>query len=182
MKTEKLLETESLLKILLLCLFVAMVFSGRPLLPTSTPRIRQIAVLPATEKLEPLRRYTEMGSGLLPYNAREQLDRTPPSWDAPRPLKVGYSYREVSFLRLPFAAYTEYGIVTFVDTVGGYKICLLTPGQVEALNEAAGRDFSGIGLQPWRHVWGWLFVLGIAGLGFLHMRRLAGWREAHGII
>jgi hypothetical protein len=182
MKTEKLLETESLLKALLLLLFVAMVFSGRPLLPTSMPRIREIAVLPASAKLEPIRQYTEMGSGLLPYNAREQLDRLPPSSDAPRPLKVGYSYREVSFLRLPFAAYTEFGIVTFVDTVGGYKICLLSPEQVKMLNEAAGRDFSKIGLQAWRHVWGWFFLLGGGALGILHMRRMARWREIHGII
>jgi hypothetical protein len=182
MNPRDILRTERLLGALLIALFVALVFSGRPLFPTSMPKVREIATLPDSDKLQPVRAYAEYGAVQLPYNEREKMDRAPPSWDAPRPVRIGFSFRELSFVRLPFWAKSEFGMVAFVDTPGGYRMTPMGPQQVKLLGELTGRDWSGTSLEPWRFAWGWLFVLGFVAIGLLHLRRQAKWREENGII
>ena len=163
-------------------LVVVMIFSGRPSVPANIPRIEEVATLPDGPRMASVRAYTEYGSGVLPYNAMERARRAPADWDARQPLKLGYAYREVSFLKMPFWAYEEYGLVTFMDTPAGYKIAIMNPKQMELLQELTGKDWSGYRFPIWAHLWGWLFVIGFIAGPLLWLRERAKWREEQGII
>jgi hypothetical protein len=173
------MKSEILLSVTVVALAAALILSGRPFFPVNTPRIEEVATLPEGPKMAAVRRYTEYGSGILPYNARERAKRAPKGWDEKRPLKLGYAYREISFLRMPFFAYEEYGLVTFLDTPNGYQIAIMQPKQVELLEELTGRKWSDYRFPLERHLWGWLFVIAVVcGV----MWRLREQREAEGVV
>jgi hypothetical protein len=176
------MKAEHLFGFLVLALVAAVFLGGRPKLPANTPRIHAIERLPETPRLAPVRRYTEYGSGILPYNARERKDRERRRWNELQPLQLGYSYREISFFGLPIWAYPEYGLVTFVEVPSGYQIAILRSKQVELLGELLGRDVSGYSLPYWKHLWGWLFPLGFLAALFLLLREDARRREAEGVV
>jgi hypothetical protein len=176
------MKAENLLGALVVALVAAVFFSGRPFPPVNMPRIEEVATLPDGPQMEQVRRFTEYGSGILPYNAKERQRRASKDWSERRPVKLGYAYREVSFLRLPFWAYEEYGLVTFMDTPAGYQIAIMSPKQIELLQELTGKDWSRYRFPLWEHLWGWLFVLGFIGIPLLWLRERAKWREEQGII
>jgi len=176
------MKAEHLFGILVLALVAAVFLGGRPKLPANTPRIEAIERLPDTPRLAQVRRYTEYGSGILPYNAREKRDRERRRWDEPQPLQLGYSYREVSFFGLPIWAYEEFGLVTFIEVPSGFNLAILRPQQVELLRELTGKDYSSQGLSLWKHLWGWLFPLGFIGAALLLLREDAKRREAEGVV
>jgi hypothetical protein len=173
------MKSEILLGVTVVALAAALILSGRPFFPVNTPRIHEVATLPEGQKMEAVRRYTEFGSGLLPYNAREKEKRALKDWDEPTPLRLGYAYREISFLKLPFFAYEEYGLVTFLDTQTGYQIAIMQPKQLELLEELTGRKWSDYRFPIERHLWGWLFVFAIVGGLMWRMREQ---REAEGVV
>jgi hypothetical protein len=168
----------------LLALAFAVVFfiSDREWGLTSMPRVEAIDTLPDRPELAQVRFYTQMGSGLLPYTPRERSRRAPAETQRELPLKVGYAYRELSILRLPLWAQEEGGIVTYFEMPEGYHIALLNPDQLGLLERISGRSYSDYNFPLWRHMWGWLFGLGLIGWYLLHRRAEAKWREETGII
>lgn len=176
------MKAETLIGLVVLTVAVALVMSGRPFFPASTPRIHEIAQLPDGPAMADVREYTEYGSGLLPYNRWEQAERAPKDWEAPQPVKLGYAFREVSFVGLPLWSYKEYGIVTFMDTAAGYKIALMSDEQLALLERLTGRRHSNFVFPFWRYAWGWLIVLGILAAVLLHWREQRKWREREGYI
>ena len=175
--------SQNLFGILAIAMAGAMFVSKRPFLPQDRPRIETIAVLPDDAKMAEVRRYTEIGSGILPYTEREQAKRQMLGWPDHQPLKLGYSYREVSFLRMPFWAYQEYGLVTFIETPAGFQLALLSPAQVAMIEEWGGKSYSsGYSWRLARHLWGWLFLIGFVGTAILYLREHAKWRREQGII
>ena len=176
------MKAEHLFGILVLALVAAVFLGGRPKLPADTPRLEVVEQLPDTPKLAQVRRYTEYGSGILPYNARERRDREKRRWTERQPLQLGYSYREISFFGLPIWAYREYGLVTFVEVPSGFNIAILRPQQVELLRELTGKDFSNYRFALWKHLWGWLFPIGFIGALLLLLREDAKRREAEGVV
>lgn len=168
----------------LLALAFAIVFfvSDREWGLTSMPRVETIDVLPDRPELAQVRFYTEMGSGVLPYTSREGSRRAAADAQPRPPLKIGFAYREISILRLPFWAHEEGGIVTFFEMPNGYQVALINADQLRLLERISGRGYSGFSFPLWRHLWGWLFVLGLLGWYLLHRRAEARWREETGII
>jgi len=175
--------SQGMFGVLVVVMAAAMFLSDRAFLPHNMPRIETITTLPDSPKTKDVRWYTEIGSGILPYTARERTKRAAAPPLQRQPLKLGYSYREVSFLRMPFWAYEEYGLVTFLDTAAGYQLALLSPAQLKLIEEASGRHFSKDDPLRWlRHLWGWLFVAGFLAAAGLYLREHARWRQEQGII
>jgi hypothetical protein len=174
-------KAEGLIGVPVLALAASLLLSGRPMFPADTPRVDEIEVLPDGPKMAQVRRYTDYGSGILPYNRWEKQTQAhrPPA--ARPPLKLGWSYREISFLSLPLWAYSEHGLVTYLEEPSGYKIAILMPQQVQLLEDLTGKDYSGRSFAFWKHVWGWLIVLAFAAAFFLFLREEARKREEEGI-
>jgi hypothetical protein len=149
---------------------------------TSMPRVEAVDTLPDTPELAAVRHYTQIGSGLLPYLPRERARHAASLAQEGQRLKVGFSYREVSILRVPIWASEDNGLVTYFELPSWYQIALINADQVRLLERISGRSYSGYSFPRWKHMWGWLFLLGLIGWYLLHRRALARWREETGII
>lgn len=132
--------------------------SDRPFGLTDMMRIDEITTLADSERLEPVRRYTLIGAGIIPYMPSE----TAPSYVQRPQIKVGWVYREFSALRMPFFARAEFGPVTFVDLPHGRQFAMLGPAQIELLDELAGRPVAAdYGFAWYERLWGWLIVIAL---------------------
>ena len=137
---------------------VALYFSDRPWNMTSAPQIDEVAVLPDTPEFADVRRYTEIGSGELPYRP----GREGPAAGPRPPLKLGWTYRELSALRMPFWASDEFGFVTYLDGQRSRKFGILSPSHIGMIEQRLGRRFSEWYRFPWYlHLWGWLPLAGL---------------------
>lgn len=149
---------------------------------TNIPRVEEVDTLPETDRLAAVRRYTQIGSGLLPYLPRERARRAASVAEEGQRLKVGFSYREISILRVPVWASEDNGLVTYLELPSWYQIALINEDQIRLLERISGRSYAGYSFPRWKHMWGWLFLLGLLGWYLLHRRALAKWREETGII
>ena len=86
-----------ILAAIVLTMGIILYMSDRPWGFTSMPRIAEIALIPDGESTDSIRRYTEVGSGILPY----MEDEARPAARGQPPLKVGWSYREQIIFRMP---------------------------------------------------------------------------------
>ena len=146
------------LGLLAVALAIALFLSGRPWNMTSAPRIAEVAVLPDTPGLADVRRYTEIGSGMIPYEGGWTTRAAPirPS------LKLGWTYREISALRMPFWVRDEFGFVTYLEQPSGIEFGILSAAQIGMLEQRLGRRFSQDYSFPWYlHLWGWLPLIGL---------------------
>ena len=124
-----------------------------------------------------LTRYLDM------ERARLGLEAPVPSYANMSAPKLGYSVREMTFLGMPFWASPEYGHVLFFSSDWGAVAAPLNEHGFAQLDKANGRDLRATSLIPWwRHLWGWLFVLGLALALWLWHRRTVRWREENDII
>jgi hypothetical protein len=83
---------------------------------------------------------------------------------------------------LPLWASGEAGLVTYFETPIGWQVALMGPDQVRLLERISGRSYADYSFPFWKHMWGWLFVLGLVVWYLLHRRAEAKWREETGII
>lgn len=147
-------------RIILAAIVVALVsilsLSDRPWGFTSMPRIAEIGVVPGRgEATEAIRRYTEIGSGKLPYMA----DEARPAADARPPLKVGWSYREQIIFRMPLWSTTDMGMVTYFELPDGIQFGMLNASLEARLAEQADMpELRGYSFPWYRHVWGWWLI------------------------
>jgi|GEM_PF-5732740 len=170
------------LGILAVAFLAVFLISNREWGLTSAPRVEHVDTLPDDPALAAVRRYTEFGSGILPYTSRERSRRAGAAREERPPIKVGFAIREVSVLRLPIWASDEFGLVTYFERPDGYQIALMNEDQIGLLERISGRSYAGRSFALWKHLWGWLFVLGLIGWYLLHRRALAKWREETGVI
>lgn len=139
-------------------------------------RIEEIATLPDSERLESVRRYTMIGSGIIPYAPGEAR---PAHADRP-PIRVGWVYREVSALGMPFFGRAQFGPVTFVALSQGRQFAMMSPAQVALLDELAGRRVTAdYRFTSYTHYWGWLIVLALIGWTLLRRREARIREDAH---
>jgi hypothetical protein len=167
-----------IMAILVLAVVAAIAFSDRNWALTNMPRVEPIATLPEKPELQPVRRDTEIGSDLLPYASERSRDAV----REPGALRLGYSYREVSLFGMPFWAYEEFGLVTYLEKPGGYQIGLLNPAKLRIIEDAAGRPYSGHVFALHRHLWGWLLVIGFIAWFVARRREDEKRRQKSGII
>ena len=155
---------------------VAILFwSDRPLGLTSNPRIDEIAVLSDDPRLADLRRQIQWGDSLYPYISAKAQARAP----KPPRLKFGWTYREWNMLSMPFAAYDEAGFAAFLEMRGGIKLALADEETRRLIEEVIGRDPTTGYAFPWyRHIWGWLIVVGLALWQVLSLSEIARAKKA----
>lgn len=159
--------SRTLLAAIALAVAAALLLSDRPVGLTDMMRIEEIAILPDSGRLEPVRRYTMIGSGLIPYMPGEPA---PPATARP-PIKLGWVYREISGLRMPFFAASQFGPVTFVELAQGRQYALMGPEQLAELDARAGRAMTaGYSFQWYKRLWGWLIVFALIGWTLLRRR------------
>lgn len=145
------------LAVLVVAVAAVLFLSDRPWHLSSTPRVDEVALVPDTSGLADVRRYTEVGLAQLPYMARQARPGT-----ARPPLKLGWSYRELSLLRMPFWASNEVGYVTYLEFPDHIRIAMLSPAQISRLEQQTGHRFTQDYSFPWhRHLWGWLLFVGL---------------------
>jgi len=172
----ELMKSRILLVAIGLAAAAILLLSERPVGLTDAMRFDEIMTLPDTDRLEPVRRYTMIGSGIIPYMPGEAA----PAYRGRPPIKVGWAYREISGLRMPFFARAQFGPVTFVDLPGGRQFAELAPEQVAQLEELAGRPVASGYTFPWyAHFWGWLIVLALIGWTLLRRREARIREDAH---
>lgn len=165
---------------LVLALVAVMFLSGRPIPPQNLPRVEEVETLPEGLKMAAVRRFTEYGSAVLPYTRIERMERAKADWTK-QSLKLGWSYREITFAALPLIAYREFGLVTYLEQPNGYKIAIMQPKQVELLRELTGRDYSSYSFPYWKHLWGWIFVIGFLVAARLYFLEEVRKREELGV-
>lgn len=115
--------------------------------------------------------------------ARLGIEAPVPSFANMSAPKFGYSVRETTFLGMPFWFSSEYRHMLFFSSDWGVVAAPLNEHGFAALDKANGRDLRATSMIPWwRHLWGWLFVLGLALALWLWHRRTVRWREENDII
>lgn len=179
-------------RIILVCLVVSIAaaihYSDRHWALRLSPRIILLDTLPAGPQMRSIRNETVYGSAVLPYPGREISGflshdiETLPAASASAPLRLGYSYREVSLFGMPFWAYRDRGLVTYLETPIGYRAASVTDSRRELLQRITGRSYAGYSLPLHQHVWGWLLVLGFVLWYFVRRWEEARRRKKTGLI
>lgn len=173
---------------LLLSIAAAVHYGDRHWALRNMPRIILVDTLPGGPLTHLLRHETEYGSALLPYpwaKISGFLGHDPeslPAAGASAPLRLGYSYRELSLFGMPFWAYADHGLVTYLETPIGYRAAVVTDRRRELIERITGRSYAGYALPLHRHVWGWLLVLGFLLWFFVRRWEEARWRQKTGLI
>lgn len=103
--------------------------------------------------------------------------------DAQKWPALGHGVREWTFLGMPFAYFTELGPVLYTVSPRETVMAPLGDKGVELLQKELGKDLSEGFIYPfWRHLWGWLFVAGVALWGWLYHRSVLRRRAEEGWI
>ena len=158
------------------CVAAILFLSDRPWSAFSLARIDPVAELPDTPAFADVRRYTEIGSGFLPYFPGEAR---PETVDRPA-LKLGWAYREIGLMRMPFWVSSDIGYVAYYEQPTGRQIGILSPSQVEMIEQRTGRRFTREYAFPWYlKPWGWLVVLGLVGWTLFSRREARLIEDAH---
>lgn len=127
---------------------------------TNAPHIALVATLPRTPEFSG---YDDKGEPI-------QLD-------------LGYSYREISALWMPFMGFKDQGFVMYSRSGDAISIAPVTDVDRAAIMKLAGRDLTQSYTFPiYAHVWGWLSILGLAFTTWLTVKRAEWKRDKAGIM
>ena len=132
----------------------------RAMVLTNAPHIALVATMPRTPEFSG---YDDKGEPI-------QLD-------------LGYSYREMSALWMPFAAFKDQGFVMYAGTGDNISIAPVNDVDRAAIVKVAGSDLTKSYSFPYyAHIWGWLSVLAAVFVTWLMVKRAEWKRDAAGIM
>lgn len=135
----------------------------RPLMRTDAPGVHHLQDLPPNADFAKLKRFMAYSGVMMPVLGARKVVRL--DEDATSPA-LGYSYREVSMLGLPFAAYTEYGVGLYTRSDSHINFVPLDADYIALLEKETGAPLAstrGYMFPFWLHIWGWLVgAIGIA--------------------
>ena len=153
-----------LLAALAIGMAVAFYLSPRGYMLTNMPRVALVEELPAQTDAAKLRRFLDYSAILLPRAERNaQTVRVRPA--------LGFSYRELSILRVPLLAYPDQGYVLYVEGPKQVQMVPLDADYLKLLEAEAGQPLaSGYRFPWWKHVWGWSFFIGFMAWWVLQVR------------
>lgn len=149
---------------------VCLYFSDRDWSLTNMPRIEELGEVEESAELVAALGRGGSQPGILPYTARQKASRQEEPRDRPPMPRIGYSYRELSILRVPIWGHADQGIVLFLEMPEGYYFVPLDEAQVRALDRVLGTSYADYRFPFWEHLWGWLFLLGLIVWTILHLR------------
>lgn len=153
-----------LLAALALGMAASFYLSPRAYMLTNMPQVTLVEELPDAADATKLRRFLNYSAILLPRGERgDAVVRDRPA--------LGYSYREISILRVPLIAYPDQGYVLFVETPQQVQMVPLDADYMKLLEQEARQPLAaGYSFPYWRHMWGWTFLLGFLLWWFLQAR------------
>ena len=132
----------------------------RRMVLTNAPHIALVATLPRTPEFSG---YDDKGEPV-------QLD-------------LGYSYREMSGLWMPFAAFEDQGHILFSRSGEKISISPITDVDRAAIINVAGSDLTKSYSFPlYAHIWGWLSVFAAVLATWLIAKRAEWQRDKEGIM
>ncbi len=132
----------------------------RRMVLTNSPHIALVATMPRTPEFSG---YDDKGETI-------QLD-------------LGYSYREMSALWMPFAAFEDQGFVMYSGSGDNISISPVSDVDRAAIIKVAGSDLTKSYSFPYyAHVWGWLSVLALVFVTWLMVKRAEWKRDKEGIM
>lgn len=137
---------------------------------TDMPRIEALGTIEERPDLYQVLSTSRLAPGMLPYTARQRENRAERGAEARPQPKVGYSYRELSIMRVPIWAYQDQGLVAYSDERDGYYYLPLDEEQAAAIDRITGSRYADYRFPVWKHLWGWLFLIGMVVWTFLHLR------------
>ena len=127
---------------------------------TNAPHIALVATLPRTPEFSG---YDDNGEPI-------QLD-------------LGYSYREISALWMPFVGFEDQGFILYSGRGDNVSIAPLTDIDRAAMIKMAGRDpTKSYSFPIYAHIWGWLSILGLLCVTWLIIKRAERKRDKAGIM
>jgi hypothetical protein len=101
----------------------------------------------------------------------------------PIELDLGYSYREISALWMPFVGFEDQGFILYSRRGDNVSIAPLTDVDRSAMTKMAGRDLTKSYSFPiYAHIWGWLSILGLLCVTWLIIKRVGRKRDKAGIM
>ena len=168
------------LAFLALAFAAAAYFSDRDWALTDMPRIEALGALEENPELYRVLSESRLVPGMLPYTARQRANRAERALrgdDARPQRRIGYSYRELSILRVPIWGYKDQGLVAYSEGPDGYYYVPLDEAQTAEIDRITGSSYADYGFPLWKHLWGWLFLLGMIVWTFLHLRAGAKLQE-----
>ncbi|MGY4398635.1 hypothetical protein ACVWZA_003843 [Sphingomonas sp. UYAg733] len=99
------------------------------------------------------------------------------------PVELGYSFRQISVMRLPLIGYRELGLALYQEQADGYRMVPLNDDYIAELEKEPGARLDTNYIFPWwKYAWGWLFAVALIGWYLLQRRAERAAREASGII
>jgi hypothetical protein len=132
----------------------------RRMVLTNAPHITLVATMPRTPEFSG---YDDKGETI-------QLD-------------LGYSYREMSALWMPFAAFEDQGFVMYSGSGDNISISPVSDIDRAAIIKVAGSDLTKSYSFPYyAHIWGWLSVLALVFVTWLMVKRAEWKRDKEGIM
>ena len=127
---------------------------------TNAPHIALVATLPRTPEFSG---YDDKGEPI-------QLD-------------LGYSYREISALWMPFIGSEDQGFVLYSGRGDTISIAPVTDFDRATIAKMAGRDLTKSYSFPiYAHIWGWLSIVGLMCVTWLITKRAERKRDKAGIM
>ena len=101
---------------------------------------------------------------------------------APHPLAFGYSIVETDILGMPFWVRTDQGYVIYDETPYEFRAVPVLPVNIKALGISVADTTPGWQLPWWSHLWGWLFVAAVGGLGLFQLGAIRRRRQVEDMI
>lgn len=97
-------------------------------------------------------------------------------------LHFGYSIVETSILGAPYWYASDDGYVIYYETLREYVYAPVTDAYMRQVKLPGPTPLSRQSFAWWRHVWGWIFPLALAGWGLFEIGATRRKREAEGLI
>jgi hypothetical protein len=101
---------------------------------------------------------------------------------APDRLHFGYSIAETSILGAPYWYSKDDGYVVYYETLHEFVYAPVNEDYMRKVHLPGPMPLSGQAFPWWRHVWGWVFPIALAGWGWFELGAMRRKRAAEGII
>jgi len=161
------MKSNLVLAVWAVCVAAILLLSDRPWNLYSMPRMDEVALLPDNTEFADVRRYTEIGSGVMPYGPGDEV----PAHGLRPVLKLGWLHSESGLVRMPFLASSDVGWVTYIELPNGVQFGTLRQSHIAMIEQRLGRRVTDEYAFPWhRKLWGWLVLLGLVGWTLLNRR------------
>jgi hypothetical protein len=177
----------AILGVIVLYAVAMLLFTNRAVLIGSRPWIMPGESIPLSQApagyLDALDQYgvhsPKLSHGPLYPQRAPRVERRPL---APDRLHFGYSIIETSILGAPYWYSKDDGNVVYYETLREFVYAPVNEDYMRQIKLPGPMPLSRQSFAWWRHVWGWIFPLGLAGWGWFELGAMRRKRAAEGLI